>query len=262
MKSFCGELPISSDTCAASVVLAKARNWEAKGGRLIVREGPADVALEKLFRETGAAAIYFARDPDPNGRAMEVRVATMARRLGVTVRSHQDHALHERDEVLTGSGTPFRVFTLYARAWLKLDKPAPGRTPARLSTPPEIASLLLPTLATWGLTSEAQMNEPGEAAARKRLARFLDGPVFDYGTLRDIPVAESTSPLSQDLRSGLLSIREIHARCAELAARAVVRNARALASGLMNSSGVSSTFTSSGTLPRCSITNSNPRLAH
>ena len=201
--------------CLASL----AKNLEAKGGRLVIREGPADAALEKLIRETGATAIHFARDPDPYGRAMEARVATMVQRLGVTVHPHQDHALHERDEVLTGSGTPFRIFTPYARAWLKLDKPTHGRTLARLSTPPEIVSLALPTLATWGLTSDVEIIESGEAAARNRLGRFLDGPVFDYGTLRDIPVVENTSRLSQDLRWGLLSIREIYARCTELAAR-------------------------------------------
>ena len=210
--------------CLASL----AKNLAAKGGRLIVREGPADLAMEKLVRETGAAAIHFARDPDPNGRAMEARITAMAERLGVTVHPHQDHALHERDEVLTGSGTPFRVFTPYARAWLKLDKPAPSRTVTRLSTPPKLTSLDLPTLATWGLTSDAEVIEPGEAAARQRLGRFLDGPVFDYGTLRDIPVAENTSRLSQDLRWGLLSIREIHARCTELAARATAAQRKSI----------------------------------
>ncbi|MEQ1860442.1 MAG: deoxyribodipyrimidine photo-lyase [Chthoniobacteraceae bacterium] len=210
--------------CLASL----AKNIQAKGGRLIIREGPADAALEKLICETGATAIHFARDPDPHGRGMEARIAAMAERLGVTVHPHQDHALHERDEVLTGGGTPYRIFTPYARSWLKLDKPVPGRTLARLSTPPKVATLDLPTLATWGLTSDAEIIEPGEAAARKRLGRFLDGPVFDYGTLRDIPVAENTSRLSQDLRWGLLSIREIHARCTELAARATAVQRRSI----------------------------------
>ena len=159
---------------------------------------------------------------------MEMQVAAMAERLGVTVHPHKDHALHERDEVLTGGGTPFRVFTPYARAWLKLDKPAPGRTLSRLSTPPKIASLDLPTLAHWGLKSDARIVAPGEAAARKRLTRFLDGPVFDYGTLRDFPALENTSRLSQDLRWGLLSIREIHARCTELAVHATAAQRKSI----------------------------------
>ncbi len=204
--------------CGCLVSLAK--NLAAKGGRLLVRQGRADVVLEALIRQTGAAAIYFARDPDPFGRGMEREVAAMAERLGVEVHAHKDHALHELDEVLTASGSAFRIFNPYARAWLRLDKPAPGRTLARLSTPPDVASLDLPTLATWGLQAEARIVEPGEAAARKRLGHFLDGPVLEYSTRRDFPAAENTSRLSQDLRWGLLSIREVYLKCCELADRA------------------------------------------
>ncbi len=93
--------------CLASL----AKNLEAKGGRLIVRRGRAEAVLEKLIRETGAEAIYFNRDLDPFGRAVEERIAKMAAKLGVKIRAHKDAAIHERDEVLTGSGTPFRVFT-------------------------------------------------------------------------------------------------------------------------------------------------------
>ena len=216
-QHWCGA-PRQEFLCGCLRSLAK--NIEAKGGRLIVRQGSADAVLETLVSETGADAIYFNRDPDPHGRAMEEKIATMAARLGVAVHAMKDHALHERDEVLTAAGTPFRVFTPYARAWQRLDKTPPGRTLARLSTPPHIASLPLPTLATWGLTSDAAVVEPGEAAARKRLGRFLDGAIFDYSALRDMPAVGNTSRLSQDLRHGLLSIREIHSRCTEIAARA------------------------------------------
>ena len=198
---------------------ALAKNLEAKGGRLIVRQGDADAVLEKLVRETEAVAIYFARDPDPYGRAMEAKIAAMAERLGVKVHPHKDHALHERGEVLTGSGTPFRVFTPYSKAWRQLEKQSSGRTLGKISTPEKLAALELPTLATWDLQSAAQIIEPGEAAARQRLGNFLDGPVFDYGTKRDMPAVENTSRLSQDLRWGLLSIREIYARATESAAQ-------------------------------------------
>ncbi len=198
--------------CLASL----AKNLEAKGGRLIVRQGAADRVLADLARETGADAIYFNRDPDPFGREMEAKVA----RRGLPVHAHRDAAIHERSEVLTAGGTPYRVFTPYARAWSKLDKPAPGRTASKLNTPPTIPSLPLPTLETWSLAAGAKIVEPGEAAARKRLARFLDGPIFTYAQCRDFAAAEGTSRLSQDLRHGTLSIREVYARCVEAAQKA------------------------------------------
>ena len=129
---WCGA-PRQEFLCGCLAALAK--NIALKGGRLILRRGRADEVLEKLVRETGADALHFNRDPDPYGRAMEERLARMAERLGVKVQAHQDVAIHERDEVLTGGGTPFRVFTPYAKAWLKLDKPAPGRAIARRAFP-------------------------------------------------------------------------------------------------------------------------------
>ena len=188
------------------------RNLEAKGGRLLIRPGPAVRALLALARETGATEIHTNRDPDPHGRAIESELSTQAAKNGVRVHLHQDHAIHERDAILTGEGKPYRVFTPYARAWVKAGLSAPGPTLARLHVPAEVASEPLPELSHWGLADTAPTIEPGEAAARKRLARFLDGPVLAYGERRDLPAEDGTSRLSQDLRWGLLSIREICAR--------------------------------------------------
>ncbi len=185
----------------------------ARGGSLVVRQGPADQAIEKLLIESKAQSLHFNRDPDPFGREMEARVAAVAKRLGVAVHAHQDHALHERTEVMTGSGTPFRVFTPYSRAWLKLPKRAPGPRPGQIRVPAGISSDALPTLAHWGWEPRQPGLEPGEAAARKRMDKFLAGPVFHYGQWRDIPGVHGTSRLSQDLRHGLLSIRELYQEC-------------------------------------------------
>jgi deoxyribodipyrimidine photo-lyase len=204
-----------------------AKNLQAKGGRLIVRQGPADVALEKLARESAADALYFNRDPDPFGRAMEERIAKMGAGLGIKIHAHQDIAIHERDEVLTGNGSPFKVFTPYAKAWHKLDKPELQRAVGKLSTPPKLASDPLPTLATWGLQGTAEIPSPGEAAARKRLNHFLGGPIARYGAERDNPLGLANSHLSADLRHGTLSIREIYAKCGTLA-REQPRQARSI----------------------------------
>ncbi|MDB6156135.1 MAG: phrB [Chthoniobacteraceae bacterium] len=210
---------------------ALAGGLKEKGGRLLIRQGAADVELEKLARESGATAIYFNRDPDPFGRAMELKVEQMATRLGLKSHACKDAAIHERDEVQTKSRTPFRVFTPYSKAWLKLDKPAPGPAIDRFSAPANLSSLKLPTLATWGLEKSGTtiIIEPGEAAARGRLEQFLDGPIFQYPERRDLPAEGGTSRLSQDLRFGLLSIREIYARCGEQALNATADRRRSIA---------------------------------
>lgn len=188
-----------------------------RGGRLIVRQGRADEVLRQLLEETQAEAIYFNRDPDPYGQAMERRIEKMAQALGRAVFSSKDHVLHERDEVLTKSGGPYRVFTPYGNAWKKLPKDFERQTFPKIKTPKQLKSMDQPTLATWGLKQAdvADIIEPGEKAARQRMSRFLGGPVFDYKKQRDRPAASGTSRLSQDLRWGLLSIRELYHGCHE-----------------------------------------------
>jgi deoxyribodipyrimidine photo-lyase len=199
--------------CGSLEVLS--RNIEKLGGRLIIRQGAADQELGKLLVETGAEAVFFNRDPDPFGRGMEEKVATVARSHGAAVHGLKDVAIHERDEVLTGEGSPYRVFTPYARAWRKLPKPPVHGAPRRITTPPGVSTLPLPSLATWGLRATAEIIAAGEDAARKRLGAFIRGPIERYSELRDFPAAAATSRLSQDLRHGLLSPREVHARATE-----------------------------------------------
>ena len=199
---------------------ALARNLAAIGGRLIIRTGTAEHALERLAAESGAEAIFFNRDPDPFGRAVEWKLEALAKRLGITLSAHQDIALHERDELLAGSGAPYRVYAPYFKAWSKRPKAAVGPTLKRLSTPEDIASEPLPDLSHWKLASEgARLIEPGERAARRRLSAFVraEGAAVRYAVGRTQLTGQTTSRFSQDLRWGLLSVREIYHRCRTLA---------------------------------------------
>ncbi len=181
------------------------------GGRLVIRQGDAVAELEKLAIETRAEAIFFNRDPDPYGRGVEERLEKMGARIGIAIRSFKDVAIHERDEVLTGGGDSFRVFTPYSKAWAKLAKPPVAKRIQRMQSPSGIFSLPLPENATWELPSAAGgVLEAGEKASRLRMSAFLDSGLARYGAMRNIPSGRTTSRLSQDLRFGLISIRELH----------------------------------------------------
>ncbi len=188
-------------------------NLRAIGSRLITRRGEAVEELEKLAIETKAEAIFYNRDPDPFGRATEQRLERRACDLGIELRALKDVCIHEREEVLTGKGESFRVFTPYANAWMKLDKPPSSGRLRSLRTPEVPASGTLPRLADWKLASSGRIIESGERAARERLTRFLKNPIEHYSQSRDLPASAVSSRLSQDLRHGLLSIREVFERC-------------------------------------------------
>ena len=186
------------------------KNLRTIGGRLIIRQGYPTKELDRLAFETGAEAVFFNRDPDPHGRETENRIQVMASSRGLLIRDFKDASVHEGDEVLNGTGNPFRVFTPYSKAWLKIPRPPLNAKPASLATPPNIPSLPLPSSDTWSLPAGAGgVSAPGEKAARKRLSDFVTSRLAGYGTGRDRLSGESTSRLSQDLRFGLLSIREV-----------------------------------------------------
>ena len=189
-------------------------NLQAIGSRLILRQGQALLELEKLAVETGAEAIFFNRDPDPFGRSVESSLDEMGQRLGIAIKAFKDIAIHERREVLTGSGDTFRVFTPYSKAWEKLPKPPVSPRIKSLPSPAGLTSLPIPDNSLWDLSAAAGgVLEAGEKAARSRMRDFLDRGISRYGETRDLPAGGGTSRLSQDLRYGLLSVRELHQEC-------------------------------------------------
>lgn len=192
------------------------QNLGTIAGKLIIREGDAISVLKKLAKKTNATAIHFNRDPDPFGMAVEERLASLCEELGIECHGHDDIALHTPDEIFTGSDKPYKVFTPYFNNWITRDKPSPLPKPKPLDTPDGIASMDVPTVAHWGLeTPSADLPEPGERAARKRMKRAVSEIIRNYSNLRDLPAKEATSRLSQDLRYGLISIRTLYAKVEE-----------------------------------------------
>ena len=194
------------------------KNIKAAGGRLVFRRGrDAPAVLRQLLAETGAGALYFNREPgEPHGLATDRAVRALCRELGVACHDEKDAVLHEAGEVLTGGGGPYRVYTPYSRNWNAQPKPpVRPRVKAFAPLPSALASLRsdpCPTLATWGLPSSGvAFPEPGERAARDRMHKALSAILPAYGERRNTPHGQTTSRLSQDLRFGLISIRELHA---------------------------------------------------
>ncbi len=178
------------------------------GGALIIRQGDAVAELLKLVAETGAEAIYLNQDVDPFGQAVEARLKAES---PVPVFTYQDAALHHVEEILKDDGTPYRVYTPFSKRWLPLEKRRPTGALKEIKTPTGIPSLPLPTLATWELEDTGcEILQGGEKAARQRMKEALAGRISTYDDTRDTPSVLGTSRISQDLRWGTLSIRELY----------------------------------------------------
>ncbi len=173
----------------------------------ILRGRPADV-LPRLARETGASDLYMTRDATPYGLRRDREVAGRLAEDGVTVHAKRGLYVHEPDDVLTLDGRPYTVYGAFRRAWEARPRRAVLAAPARIPGPPgarpdEIPDLGAPT------ADPALVPQPGEAAARARLAAWVVARVDAYAERRNRMDLDGTSRLSQDLRWGLLSPLEV-----------------------------------------------------
>lgn len=182
-----------------------------RGGGLIVRHGRAVDEIPRLARELGVAEVYANRDYEPAAQARDTAVDRQLAAAGGRLRLYKDQVIFERDELLTGAGRPYTVFTPYKNAWLKrlsAADHAPFSAQGRLAPAPES----LPTLAELGFTP-TNLGElgivPGMAGARQLWNEFRAGRIRRYGALRDFPAEKGVSYLSVHLRFGSISIREL-----------------------------------------------------
>ena len=189
----------------------------AAGARLIVRHGGALDEIVKLARQLGVAAVYANHDDEPDALARDAAVRDTLGAAGIALHTSKDHVVFERNELLTGAGTPFSVFTPYKTAWLKrfepfFVKPYPiARHAAALAAPPPGVAAALPTLAALGFepTNLAVLKiSPGSAGGRALWDDFRTR-IDAYESSRDFPAIKGPSYLSVHLRFGTLSIREL-----------------------------------------------------
>ncbi len=192
------------------------KNIAHAGGRLVFRRGSAKEELEKLILESRAEAVYLNRDPDPHGREVQRSIRELCHKKGIEFHDYQDVVLHEPDEVLTGSGHPYKVYTPYSRTWFSLQKAPPLKPIRVMRTPDSVVAGRLPTVSDWGLEYTGPLPlEAGEKAARVRLNRAVDSSILTYAERRNDPAADATSHLGADLRYGTISVREVYHRSQE-----------------------------------------------
>ena len=183
----------------------------AIGSRLIIRRGAPDDVLGELLIETGATAVYFNLRRD--GMGDDAATIERLRARSVEVGTFDANYLHDPHHLRTAGGGGFKVFTPF---WNRLSgqyrPPTASATPKRLRAPANWPkSLSLSDLQVTDAWTRPIANswQPGESAARARLAEFADEIAADYATLRDRPDRDGTSRLSPHLAWGEISVHEI-----------------------------------------------------
>jgi deoxyribodipyrimidine photo-lyase len=177
------------------------------GHRLVVRAGQAEEILPALCRECGAQAVFASQGYEPQARQRDERILMSLLNQGVGFELHKDAVIWAEQEILTQLGTPYTVFTPYAKAWkARPVPPAKPRLGPAQGAAPDLRSDRLPATVAKGTQP---LPPAGELAALEQLRRFMAGPVRNYGRDRDFPAVAGTSGLSPHLHAGTIGIRTV-----------------------------------------------------
>ncbi len=189
---------------------ALAADLAARGAPLVLRRGRYAEVIPALVAETGATEVHAGLPTEPWSRAALREVAGQ-----VTLKVHLTTLLHAPAAVRTQAGTPYGVYTPFARACHAMGEvPPPGPAPTRIPSvaPPASDRLedwgLLPSTPDWAGGLRATWT-PGEAGAQARLATFAATALPRYAAERDVPGIDATSRLSPHLAWGEISPRAV-----------------------------------------------------
>lgn len=194
----------------------------AQGGALVVKHGDATDEILRLAARLGVDAVFASEDYEPDARERDRRVADRLAADGRALHLFKDQVIFARDEVLTGAGKPFSVYTPYKNAWLRKLTPfylKPYPVERYLSAlAPAAVTESLPTLSDLGFAPSnlGELRVPlGPEGAQRLLDDFL-GRIDDYESARNFPAVRGPSYLSVHLRFGTVSVRALarlaHAR--------------------------------------------------
>jgi deoxyribodipyrimidine photo-lyase len=190
----------------------------AIGGALVLRTGDPATVIPGLAGEVGATSVHVSADAGPYGRRRDQAVE---RALGAVplVRTGSPYAVAP-GRVTKRDGTPFQVFTPFARVWREHGWHSPAGRPD-----------VVPWLT--GVRSDPAPHRPeldgvrlppaGEAAALQAWHRFRDERLPGYDEGRNLPGTDGTSRLSAYLKYGCIHPRTLLADLAAAETSEAVR---------------------------------------
>ncbi|MYA08813.1 MAG: deoxyribodipyrimidine photo-lyase [Holophagales bacterium] len=201
------------------------RTLRRQGSRLVLRRGNAGQTIAALARETGASTVVWNRLYEPAIERRDREFEESWNETGPEPRRFQAGLLFKPEDIRSGTGRPYRVFTPFWRKCVAHGFTRPVATPPLPAAP--AAWPRSDDLERWELRCHEpdwaagfrEVWQPGEEGARKRLRAFLAGAAEQYDQDRDRPGIEATSRLSPHLHFGEIGPRQVAAAAAALPRR-------------------------------------------
>ncbi|NCI48005.1 cryptochrome/photolyase family protein [Sediminibacterium soli] len=187
------------------------RVLEQAGSSLTVLHDHPENAFRQLLTEFEIASVYTNHDYEPYAVQRDQAVGNLLAAAGADFHTFKDQVIFDKTEILKDDGTPYTVFTPYAKKWRqKLDAFYMRAYPAekyaanflrRTSEP-------VPSAAAIGFIDTPERFPPAD---------LPDALIRRYDSTRDFPaLAAGTSHMGVHLRFGTVSIRALVQRAVDV----------------------------------------------
>ncbi|MBW4471121.1 MAG: deoxyribodipyrimidine photo-lyase [Stenomitos rutilans HA7619-LM2] len=200
------------------------KRYSKAGSQLLIIKADPQRGIPDLATALSASAVFWNLDVEPYSQERDRAVQEALQQAGIPFKNFWDQLLHAPDEIRTGNGDPYTVYSPFWRNWSSKPKaePAPtlenasGLTEKEQKAAQKAGMIALPTAKDLGFVwDNPLLLEPGEAAAQERLEAFCDRAITDYQEQRNFPFnAEGTSHLSAALKFGAIGVRTVWAKTA------------------------------------------------
>ena len=183
------------------------------GGQLHLRRGNTLSVLREIIHEANVDQLYFSRTYEPAQRQIEQAIYDEWHNA-ITIKRYGGYLLFEPEQIKTGQGAPYKVFTPFWKSCMTQVEPMPiARATDFSSCRFFCGNIHSDSIDEWQLQPSSsgwflglwQVWQPGEAGAQQRLQHALNHILNDYAEERDRPDREGTSKLSPHLHFGELS---------------------------------------------------------
>lgn len=160
-------------------------------------------AFRQLSEEYEIASVFTNRDYEPYAKERDKETEAFLSKKGIDFYTFKDHVIFEKEEIVSGSGTFYKVFTPYSKAWR--EKYQSGK--------PEILPSAL-RHENWHSLKNQKIHSLSEMGFERTDIEIppldIDAELISkYDKQRDYPAKDATSRLGIHLRFGTISIREL-----------------------------------------------------
>ena len=175
----------------------------AMGSSMLVRYGTPIEVFNELLGEYEVSDVFTNRDYEAYAHDRDTAISGQLREHGISFQTFKDQVIFETDEVMSGGGTPYTVFTPYSRRWKQT------LTDFQLKSYPtekyfanfhKTAPLPIPTLEEMNFQSTESVFPASNVSEN-----LLRG----YAERRNFPAVEGSSRQSVHLRFGTISVRDL-----------------------------------------------------